>query len=277
MEDLKGKTVFITGGSRGIGLEIAKKLAEHGANITIAAKTATPHPKLPGTIYTAAEEIEAAGGKALPIVMDVREESQISKAIEDTVEKFGGLDILINNASAINLMSISEINSKSVDLMFNINIRGTLLTAQKSIPYLANSSNPHILTLSPPIDLSTKWFNQHTPYSIAKYGMSMCTIGLSEELKEKGIAANSLWPKTTIKTAAVQNLLGGEKLMKISRDAKIVSDAAYHIVRRDSRKHTGNFYIDEEVLREEGIDDFSAYSEVPEGMLMIDLFLEREK
>ena len=271
---LRGKTALISGGSRGIGKAIALRLAKEGVNIAIAAKTAEPHPKLEGTIYTAAKEIEAAGVKVLPLQADIRDEEQIKSAVEETVKAFGGIDILINNASAINLSSTEQLEAKRFDLMHGINVRGTFLMCRHCIPYLKSSSNAHILNLSPPLNLSPKWFAKHVAYTISKYGMSMIVLGLAEELKKYKIAANALWPKTTIATAAVQNLLGGDFLIQKSRTPEIVADAAYYIVSKASAVCTGNFFIDEEVLQKEGIEDFSKYAINKEQTLMPDLFID---
>jgi citronellol/citronellal dehydrogenase len=257
---LKNKTLFISGGSRGIGLAIALRAARDGANVAIAAKTAEPHPKLPGTIYTAAEEIEAAGGKALPILCDIREEEQVRAAVGRTAETFGGIDICINNASAISLTSTLSTEMKRYDLMNDINARGTFLVSKTCIPHLKKAENPHILTLSPPLDMKAKWFRSHVAYSMAKFGMSMCTLGMSAEFEREGIAVNSLWPLTAIDTAAVRNLLGGATMAATSRTPEIMADAAHAILCRPSRAATGNFYIDEMVLREEGVTDFSIYA-----------------
>ncbi len=271
---LKNKTVLVTGGSRGIGKAIALRLAKEGANIAIAAKTADPHPKLEGTIYTAAKEVEALGVKALPIQADIRDEEQIKSAVDVTVQTFGGIDILINNASAINLSPTEQLESKRFDLMHGINVRGTYLMCQHSIPHLKKSSNPHILNLSPPINLNPKWFASHVAYTMSKYGMSMIVLGLAEELKKYKIAVNALWPKTTIATAAVQNLLGGDYLIQKSRTPDIVADAAYYILMKNSSEATGNFFIDEEVLSKEGINDFTLYAINHRQQLMNDLFLD---
>jgi citronellol/citronellal dehydrogenase len=272
---LKGKTLFITGGSRGIGLAIAVRAARDGANVAIAAKTAEPHPKLPGTIYTAAEDIENAGGKALPIVCDIRDEAQVQAAVDRTVETFGGIDILVNNASAIGLTGTLATDMKRYDLMNGINARGTYLCGRLCIPHLKKASNPHILTLSPPLDFRPRWFAPHVAYSIAKYGMSLCTLGWAEELKRDGIAANSLWPRTTIATAAI-TLVGGDAIMKMSRTPEIMADAAQVILSRSAREFTGRYCIDELVLRGEGQTDFSRYAAVPgtpDSALAPDLFL----
>lgn len=271
---LQGKTVLITGGSRGIGKAIALRLAKEGCNIAIAAKTAEPHPKLEGTIFTAAEEIETLGVKVLPLQCDIRSEEQIEAAVNKTVETFGGIDVLVNNASAISLTPTEQTEPKRFDLMMDIEIRGTFFMCRSCIPHLKKSTNAHILNLSPPLNLNAKWFAQHLAYTIAKYGMSMIVLGLAEELKQHKIAANALWPKTTIATAAVQNLLGGDFLMQMSRTPEIVADAAYHILRRASTESTGNFFIDEEVLRKEGITDFEKYAVNPQQRLMTDLFID---
>jgi len=270
---LKDKTVFISGGSRGIGLAIALRAAEDGANVTIAAKTAEPHPKLPGTIYTAAEEIEAAGGKALPVVCDIRDEAQVAAAVEKTVERFGGIDICINNASAIQLTGTLETDMKRFDLMHQINTRGTYLVSKLCIPHLRKSANPHILNLAPPLDMQARWFKNHVAYTMAKFGMSMCTLGMSAEFAAVGIAVNSLWPLTAIDTAAVRNLLGGESVAAMSRSPRIMADAAHAILVRPSRETTGNFFIDELVLREGGVTDFSVYAPDAKGPLAADFFV----
>jgi citronellol/citronellal dehydrogenase len=271
---LANKTVFITGGSRGIGKAIALRLAKEGANIVIAAKTADPHPKLEGTIYTAAQEIEALGVKALPLQVDIRFEEQIEQAVAKTVETFGGIDILVNNASAINLTPTEHTEPKRFDLMHGINVRGTFFMSKACIPHLKKSGNAHILTLSPPLDMQAKWFGAHPAYTMSKFGMSMVTLGLSEELKPFKIAANSLWPKTTIATAAVQNLLGGDYLIQRSRKPEIVADAALAILTKSAAECTGNFFIDEAVLQQEGINDFTAYAVDPSMPLQRDLFVE---
>ena len=259
MGDLSGKTLFISGASRGIGLAIAKRAAADGANIAIAAKTTEPHPRLAGTIYTAAEEIEAAGGKALPLIVDVRFEDQVQEAMDKTAAEFGGIDILVNNASAINLAGTESVSMKSYDLMHNINTRGTFLCSQKAVPYLRKSDNPHVLNLSPPLNMEIRWFQNHVAYSMAKYGMSMCVLGMSSEFKRDGIAFNALWPRTAIATAAVANHLGGDMMIARSRTPEIMSDAAHIILTRDSRESTGNFYVDDEVLASEGITDLNCY------------------
>jgi citronellol/citronellal dehydrogenase len=274
MRTFENKTVLITGGSRGIGKAIAIRLAAAGANIAIAGKTAEPNPKLAGTIFTAAEEIAAAGnGKVLPIQGDIRFEDSIRDIVSRTVETFGGIDILVNNASAINLAATEQVEPKRYDLIQNINVRGTFFMSQACIPYLKQAHNPHILNLSPPLNLDARWFGPHLAYTLSKYGMSMIVIGLAEELRQYRIAANGLWPKTTIATAAVQNLLGGDFLMQRSRTPEIVADAAFYILQRPSFETTGNFFIDEDVLQQEGVTDFSKYAINPDQKLMNDLFL----
>jgi citronellol/citronellal dehydrogenase len=270
------RVLFITGGSRGIGLAIALRAARDGANVTIAAKTDKPHPKLPGTIHTAAEEIERAGGKALPIVCDIRDEAQAVEAVRQAVERFGGIDICVNNASAVQLTGTLETDMKRFDLMHQINTRGTFLVSKLCIPHLKKAQNPHILNLAPPLDMAAKWFRNHVAYTMAKFGMSMCTLGMSAEFAKEGIAVNSLWPLTTIDTAAVRNLLGGETVAAMSRSADILADAAYAVFSRPSREATGNFFIDEEVLREEGVTDFSVYAADAKGPLAGDFFVPDE-
>lgn len=273
MAGLKDKTLFISGGSRGIGLAIAVRAARDGANIVIAAKTADPHPKLPGTIYTAAAEVKAAGGRALPLVVDIRHEDQVAEAIEQAVREFGGIDILLNNASAISLTPTEMTDMKRWDLMHQINLRGTFVCSKWAIPHLRKAANPHVLTLSPPLSLDPKWYAPHVAYTIAKFGMSMCTLGMAEEFRSEGIAFNSLWPRTTIATAAVQNLLGGDQMVRHSRTPEIMADAAWAIFNRPAKTATGNFYIDDEVLREEGVTDFDKYAIDPTVTPMVDLFL----
>ncbi len=276
MTTLKGKTLFITGASRGIGKAIALRAARDGANVVIAAKTTEPHPKLPGTIYTAKEEVEAAGGRALALAVDIRFEDQIAEAVQKTVETFGGIDILVNNASAISLTGTLETPMKRYDLMNGINARGTYACSQACIPHLAKSSNGHILNISPPLNMEPRWFANHVAYTMAKYGMSMCVLGMAEELKGKRIAVNALWPKTVIATAAVQNLLGGDVTTQKSRKPDIMADAAHAILVKPSSSFTGRFAIDEDVLREAGTTDFSHYAMTP-GMkdedLLPDYFL----
>jgi citronellol/citronellal dehydrogenase len=270
---LKGKTLFITGASRGIGLAIGLRAARDGANIVIAAKTTEPHPKLEGTIYSAAEAITKAGGKALPLVVDVRDEESVKAAIAKTVETFGGLDIVVNNASAINLARTEAVDMKRYDLMNQINTRGTFMVSKYAIPHLAQSANPHILMLSPPLDMSEKWFSPHLAYSIAKYGMSLCVLGLAGELRGKGIAVNALWPRTTIATAAVNNLLGGDMLMKASRTPEILADAAHMIFTTPSKELTGQFLIDDTFMHARGITDFDQYRVDPTQDLAPDFFV----
>lgn len=269
----ENKTVFITGASRGIGKAIALKLASLGANIVVAAKSVELDPRLDGTIYTAAEEIEKAGGKALPIRLDIRYEEQINEAVAKAVDKFGGIDILINNASAINLSGTEKIEAKRFDLMQSINVRGTFLMSKACIPVLRKSFNPHMLTLSPPLNMDPRWFGQHLAYTMSKYGMSMVTLGLAAELRVDKIGVNALWPRTTIATAAVQNLLGGDHLIQMSRTTDIIADAAAVILARPSGECTGNFFIDEEVLTQEGVTDFAKYAVNSDEKLMQDLFL----
>jgi citronellol/citronellal dehydrogenase len=271
---LAGKTLFITGASRGIGLAIALRAARDGANIAIAAKTAEPHPKLVGTVYSAAQEVEQAGGGALPLVMDVRDEASVAAAVSRCAEMFGGIDICINNASAINLASISQIEMRRYDLIQQINTRGTFVTSRACLPYLAKAANPHILTLSPPLDLRPKWFAGHLAYSLSKYGMSLCMLGLAAEYRAQGIACNALWPRTTIATAAVEFALGGPQMMRRSRKPRIVADAAHVILNRPARECTGQFFIDDSVLYEAGVRDFAPYSVEPGSPLLGDLFVD---
>jgi citronellol/citronellal dehydrogenase len=271
---MKGRTALITGGSRGIGKAIALRLAKEGVNIAIAAKTTQPHPKLEGTVFSSADEIRALGVEVLPLGCDIRFEDQVQKAVDDTVAAFGGIDILVNNASAINLTPTEHTEPKRFDLMHGIQVRGTFYVSRACIPHLKKSTNAHILNLSPPLNLNPKWFAQHLAYTMSKYGMSMIVLGLAEELKPFGIAANALWPRTTIATAAVQNLLGGDFLMQKSRTPEIVAEAAYHILKQPSAECTGNFFIDEDVLRKEGVTDFSQYAVNPGEELMTDIFLD---
>jgi len=273
---LKGKTLFISGGSRGIGLAIALRAARDGANVTIAAKTAEPHAKLPGTIHTAAALIEEAGGKALPVLCDIRSEEMVDEAVKATVQAFGGIDICINNASAIQLTGTLDTDMKRYDLMHQINTRGTFLVSKTCIPHLKKSGNPHILNLAPPLDMHAKWFRNHVAYTMAKFGMSMCTLGMSAEFARDGIAVNSLWPLTAIDTAAVRNLLGGDAMASMSRLPDIMADAAHAILVRPARDCTGNFFIDELVLREEGVTDFSVYAPGAKGALAADFFVPDE-
>jgi len=268
---LKAKTLFITGASRGIGLAIALRAAREGANIAIAAKTDTPHPKLPGTIHTAAAEIEAAGGKALPIVVDVREEENVKQALDATAQKFGGIDVVVNNASAIQLTNSQQTDMRRFDLMHQINARGTFMVSKHAIPHLLKAENPHILMLSPPLDMKEKWFAGHTAYSIAKFGMSLVVLGLAGELRGK-VAVNALWPRTTIATAAVKNLLGGDVLMRMSRTPDILADAAYAIFHKP-KTFTGNFLLDDTFLAGEGITDFDKYRADPTQRLQVDFFV----
>ncbi len=272
---LARKTLFITGASPGIGLAIALRAARDGANVAIVAKTTEPHPKLPGTIYTAAEEIERAGGRALPVQTDIRDEDQVLRAVEQTVEHFGGIDILVNNASAISLTGTLETPMKRFDLMMGINLRGTYLCSRACLPHLKRAANPHILTLSPPLNLNPRWFGPHVAYTIAKYGMSMCVLGMAEEFKEDGIAVNALWPRTTIATAALQIIPGASQ--EAGRTPEIMADAAHHILTRESRSLTGRFLIDEAVLREAGVGDFARYAVKPGEKLRIDLFLDERR
>jgi citronellol/citronellal dehydrogenase len=256
---LSGKTMIMSGGSRGIGLAIAVRAARDGANIAIVAKTDQPDPRLPGTVHTAAAEIEAAGGTALPIVGDVRDENAVAAAVEKTVERFGGIDIVVNNASAINLTNIGELPVKRYDLMLDINARGTFVLTSLVLPHLEKSDNPHVLTLSPPLNMDRKWLARHAPYTVSKYAMTMLTLGVAESRREQGIAANCLWPRTIVATAAVQNLLGGDAAVAVSRKPEIMADAAYEIFTRPARECTGNTFIDDEVLAEAGITDLSTY------------------
>jgi citronellol/citronellal dehydrogenase len=271
---LKNKTIFITGGSRGIGHAIGLRAARDGANIVIAAKTVTDNPKLPGTIHTAAADMEEAGGKALAVACDVRFEDQVVKAFELAVETFGGIDILVNNASAISLTGTVNTDIKRYRLMHEINVGGTFLCSKSAIPHLKSSPNPHILTMSPPLNMQAKWFAPHLAYTMSKYGMSMCTLGMAEELRKYGIAVNSLWPETAIATAAVRNLLGGEETVKASRKPDIVADAAYWILTQPARELTGNFFIDTEVLKKSGVTDFTRYAVEPGHKLFRDFFLD---
>ncbi|MGA8156349.1 MAG: NAD(P)-dependent oxidoreductase [Rhodoplanes sp.] len=270
---LAGRTLFITGASRGIGLAIALRAARDGANIAIAAKSETPHPKLAGTIYSAAEEIETAGGRALPVVCDVRNEAQVRAAIDKTVERFGGLDIVVNNASAISLTSVADTDMRRFDLMHQINTRGTFMVSKYAIPHLARAKNPHILMIAPPLDMREKWFAPHTAYSIAKFGMSLVVLGLAGELRERGVAVNALWPRTTIATAAIENLLGGKEMMRRSRKPDILAEAAYRIFQKPARSFTGQFLIDDSFLAGEGVTDFEQYRIDPTASLQPDFFV----
>jgi citronellol/citronellal dehydrogenase len=274
MTTLAGKTLFVTGASRGIGLAIARRAARDGANIAVVAKTADPNPKLPGTIYSAAAEIEAEGGKALPVQCDIRFEDQVEAAVARTVERFGGIDICVNNASAISLTPLENTDFKRVDLMFTINARGTMLASKACLPHLKRAANPHILMLSPPLDMNPRWFSGHVAYSIAKYGMSLAVLGLADELAIDGIAVNALWPRTTIATAAVDNLLGGEQLMRMSRKPEILADAAHLVLTRAARGFTGRFLIDDTFLYETGgVTDFEPYRVDPTAELAPDFFV----
>ena len=270
---LSGKTLFITGASRGIGLAIALRAARDGANVAIAAKTDKPHPKLEGTIHTAAEHIEAAGGHALPLVCDIREEEQVLAAVNATVERFGGLDICVNNASAINLSSSEELPMKRYDLMHQINARGTFLVSRSCVPHLRKASNPHVLNISPPLDWDSQWFERHPAYSLAKYAMSVYAWAMAAEFRRDGIAFNCLWPRTTIATAAVRNLLGGEQMVAASRKPEIMGDAAWHILTRPAREASGQFFIDDLVLEAAGETDFEQYAVTPGAELMPDFFV----
>jgi citronellol/citronellal dehydrogenase len=270
---LAGKTLFVSGASRGIGLAIALRAARDGANIVVAAKTALPDPRLPGTIYTAAEEIEKAGGKALPAICDIRDEQSVTDAVEAAVRKFGGIDILVNNASAISLTGTLSTPMKRYDLMHQINLRGTFLVSQKCIPHLKKAKNPHVLNLSPPLDMHVKWFAPHVAYTMAKFGMSMCAWAMAEEFRDEGVAFNCLWPRTTIATSAIKNLLGGDEMMKHSRTPEIMADAAHVIFNRPSRDCTGNFFIDDEVLKSAGVTDLDKYAISPGSNLAPDLFV----
>jgi citronellol/citronellal dehydrogenase len=275
--DLRGKTLFVSGGSRGIGLAIALRAARDGANVAIAAKTSEPNPKLPGTIHSAAAEIEQAGGHALPIVCDIRDEASVHAAVAAAVGQFGGIDILINNASAISLTGTLETPMKRFDLMFGVNVRGTFLCSQVCLPHLKLSAgagrNPHILTLSPPLNLDPKWFRDHVAYTMAKYGMSLCVLGMAEEFRKDGIAVNALWPRTVIATAALAMIPGAREQLDRTRQPSIMADAAHAILTRDARTTTGNFFLDDEVLRGAGVSDFARYAVKPGMPLLPDLFL----
>ncbi|WP_347977055.1 NAD(P)-dependent oxidoreductase [Microbacterium sp. ProA8] len=274
---LAGKTILMSGGSRGIGLAIALRAARDGANIALLAKTDTPHPKLEGTVHSAAEQIRAAGGNALPIVGDVRNDDDVTEAVLKTQGEFGGIDIVVNNASVIDLSRSLELDAKKYDLMQDVNVRGTFMLSRAAIPILKDAANPHILSLSPPLNLSPKWLGGHTGYTLAKYGMTMATLGLAAEFAEAGIAANTLWPRTTIATAAVQFALGGDRMMKVSRTPEIYADAAYEVVTRPAREYTGQTLIVEDVLEAAGVTDFSGYAAVPgtpDSALFPDIFLD---
>ena len=271
---LQGKTIFMSGGSRGIGLAMAKRCAKDGANVAIAAKTAEPHPKLEGTIYTAAKEIEAAGGKALPLVCDIRDEAAVDAAVAACVKEFGGIDICINNASAVSPTPVTNTPMKRYDLMNEVNARGTFMLSQKCHPHLKKGSNPHIVNLAPPLDMDKRWFKHHTAYTMAKYGMSMCTLGMAEEFRKDGIAVNSLWPMTSIDTAAVRNILGGDSMAKMSRTPAIMADAAYVLLNKNARELTGQFVIDEFILKDTGTTDFKQYNQPGyDGPLAADFFI----
>jgi len=274
MPDLSNKTLFITGASRGIGKAIALRAARDGANIAVVAKTDQPHPTLPGTVHSAVEEIQAAGGAGLACVTDIRFEDQVQAAVDATVETFGGIDILVNNASAIQLTGTLETPIKRFDLMHSVNVRGTFLCSQACLPHLAKASNPHVLNIAPPPVMRSEWFEHHLAYTMSKYGMSMCVLGMAEEFREQGIAANALWPKTTIATAAIRNLLGGDDAINRCRTPDIVADAAYWILTGDSRTRTGQFLVDEDVLREAGVTGFDQYAVCPGEPLQPDLFVE---
>ncbi|AYV46410.1 short chain dehydrogenase [Caulobacter flavus] len=273
---LSGKTLFITGASRGIGLAIALRAARDGANIVVAAKTADPHPKLPGTIYTAADEIAAAGGQALPLVVDVRDEASVQSAVDQAVERFGGIDILVNNASAISLTGTLSTDMKRYDLMHQVNTRGTFLTSKACIPHLKKAANPHVLMLSPPLDMSPRWFGGHVAYTMAKFGMSMCVLGMAKEFESDGIAFNALWPRTGIATAAIQFALTGEEGLRHCRTPEIMADAAHAIFEKPSREFTGQFLIDDTFLYGEGVREFDKYRVDPAATLMPDFFVPED-
>ncbi len=276
MKPLKDKTLFITGGSRGIGLAIGLRAARDGANVAIAAKTAEPHPKLEGTIYTAAEEIDAAGGRALPLVVDVRDEESVQNAVNETVSRFGGIDVCVNNASAIQMTGTLETDMKRYDLMHQVNTRGTYLVSKCCLPHLLEVSNPHILNLAPPLDMSAKWFAPHVAYTMAKFGMSMCVLGMAEEFRESGVAVNALWPRTTIATAAVKFVVGDDAMVLGSRTPDIMADAAYAIVTKPSKEFTGQFCIDDTFLAAEGVTDFDRYRVDPTHDLYPDFFVPED-
>ena len=273
MSNLKDKTLFITGASRGIGKAIGLRAARDGANVVVIGKTDQPHAKLPGTVHSAVDEIEAAGGKGLACVADIRFEDQVAAAVAKTVETFGGIDIVVNNASAIRLSGTLDTPMKSFDLMHAVNVRGTFLVSQLCLPHLTKSDNPHILNLSPPLNMEPRWFAPHVAYTMAKYGMSMCVLGMAEEFREAGVAVNALWPRTAIATSAIENLLGGEQALRRCRKPEIVADAACLILTKDSRTSTGNFFIDDEVLANEGVTDFEQYALTPGSELLPDFFL----
>ncbi len=273
MSSLHGKTIFITGASRGIGKAIGLRAARDGANIVVAAKTGEPHPKLDGTVYTAVQEMLDAGGQGLACVTDIRIEEQVQAAVDQAVKTFGGIDILINNASAIDLSGTLDVSMKRYDLMNNINTRGTFLVSKLCLPHLLKADNPHILNISPPLDMSPVWFSRHVAYTMAKFGMSMCVLGMAEEFRQQGVAVNALWPRTTIATAAIKNLLGGEQAMRSSRKPEIMADAAHTILVRNSRECTGNFFVDDDVLRSIGITCLDDYAMVPGTKLLPDFFV----
>jgi citronellol/citronellal dehydrogenase len=274
MSTLRGKTLFITGASRGIGKAIGLRAARDGANVVVAAKTAEPHPRLEGTVHSAVAELEATGGKALGCICDIRYEDQVQRAVGQAVAAFGGIDILVNNASAISLTGTLDTEMKRYDLMHGINTRGTFLTSKLCLPHLLNAANPHILNIAPPLNLAPHWFGPHLAYTMAKYGMSLCVLGMAEEFKARGVAVNALWPRTVIATAAVRNLLGGDDTIRRSRHPAIMSDAAHAILTRGSRDCTGQFFVDEEVLRSKGVTDFDQYAVEPGAELMRDIFLD---
>jgi citronellol/citronellal dehydrogenase len=271
---LEGKTLFISGASRGVGLAIAIRAARDGANVALIAKTGEPHPKLEGTVYTAAEQIEAAGGRALPVVGDIRDEAQVARAVAQAVERFGGIDVCVNNASAINLSGTEALEIKRYDLMQAINTRGTFVVSRACIPHLKRSGNPHILTLSPPISLEPRWLAPHVGYTIAKYGMTLCALGFAAEFRDDGIASNALWPRTLIATAAVQNLLGGDQAMARSRKPELYADAAYAVITKPSRECSGNAFLCEDVLAAEGVTDFDRYAYRPGAEPEVDMFVD---
>ncbi|MBK5911193.1 short chain dehydrogenase [Rhodothalassium salexigens] len=273
MGRLTDKTLFITGASRGIGLAIARRAAADGARIAVVAKTDQPHPKLPGTIHSAVEEIEAAGGRGLAIKADIRDEDQVRAAVAQTVEAFGGIDILVNNASAIQLTDTLHTEMKRYDLMHQINTRGTFLCSQACLPHLLQADNPHVLNLSPPLNMEERWFKGHVAYTMAKFGMSMCVLGMAGEFRDRGVAFNALWPRTAIATAAVKNLLGGDEAVRRSRKPEIMADAAHWVLTQPAREVTGNFFIDDQVLARAGVDDLSVYAVDPDAELMPDFFV----
>jgi len=273
MATLEGKTLFITGASRGIGKAIALRAAQDGANIVVVAKTTRPHPKLPGTIYTAVEEIESAGGRAIACATDIRSEDQVQAAVASAVEQFGGIDIVVNNASAIFLSGTAQTPMKRFDLMHSVNTRGTFLVTQQCLPLLLQADNPHVLNLSPPLNMESRWFAPHLAYTMSKFGMSMCVLGMAQELREQGVAVNALWPRTVIATAAVQNLLGGDEMIRCCRKPEIMAAAAHAILVRNSREYTGQFFVDDEVLRDQGVTDLDHYAVDADQELALDFFL----